>query len=727
MIKKRPYRKVVYRKKIMILLVQIVNRNLGDTVIADSAAYLIGQVLPWYGRQHYVIQHYDIQSEDYELVRLADMIIFDGGGLIKYRQEHFHQYVPALLACAEECGIPVYFNSVGVEGYDAQDERCLGLAQALNYNCVKGITVRDDMETLRRDYLKTDRIFTAAAVDPAIFTPQVYGIQKDDSSHIIGLGVVRSRIFEDYGIPEVTREFQLELWRGIIQQLEHNGYQWKLFVNGLRADYDFAEEILEYLGRTSQAQQYLVPRPIESRELVETIASFEGVIACRMHANIIAYALGVPSVGLVWNDKMVFWGERIGYPERFLSSGQFEPIRVVQCLMESISDGVKLGGSFMKTMKRSLTKPLGQFVKKYGAAAWKKKSRAYVPKPMDWSARLAASALGGIHMRYTNMNTPKGLEQAAEHGFRIFEADVRLTKDGQLVCVNGWSNGSYEKLGVNPQDYADGMDYGTFLKCRMYGNFETMDTARLFERMKREEGDWKLILDIGKPNKEVLADMIAMLRELCGSTAEQDASGDDSSMSDKQCVSSSAQDASGDDSSMSDKQCVSSSAQDASGDDNSMSDEQYGSMIRQHGSDCLKAEPDGAPDKELSYWADHLYIRVQSKYDVEAVQESGLPMQIMYYIPPKQRREEKNLSLDSIGKYCKKRKIQWLSMPKEALDDEVTAFLKKEKLKSCLFSYNSYTEVSQALEMGIDWVGTSYLSPEQMNEWYEWKYIIVIR
>ena len=91
MIKKRPYRKVVYRKKIMILLVQIVNRNLGDTVIADSAAYLIGQVLPWYGRQHYVIQHYDIQSEDYELVRLADMIIFDCGGLIKYRQEHFHQ------------------------------------------------------------------------------------------------------------------------------------------------------------------------------------------------------------------------------------------------------------------------------------------------------------------------------------------------------------------------------------------------------------------------------------------------------------------------------------------------------------------------------------------------------------------------------------------------------------------------------------------------------------
>lgn len=37
---KRPYRKIIYRKKVNILLVQIVNRNLGDTVIADNAAWL---------------------------------------------------------------------------------------------------------------------------------------------------------------------------------------------------------------------------------------------------------------------------------------------------------------------------------------------------------------------------------------------------------------------------------------------------------------------------------------------------------------------------------------------------------------------------------------------------------------------------------------------------------------------------------------------------------------
>ena len=79
---KRPYRKVIYRRKVMILLVQIVNRNLGDAVIAENAAYLVRQALPRLGRQHYVIQNYDIQSEDYELAAACDLMIFDGGGLI---------------------------------------------------------------------------------------------------------------------------------------------------------------------------------------------------------------------------------------------------------------------------------------------------------------------------------------------------------------------------------------------------------------------------------------------------------------------------------------------------------------------------------------------------------------------------------------------------------------------------------------------------------------------
>ncbi|KAI4448825.1 hypothetical protein C823_003352 [Eubacterium plexicaudatum ASF492] len=643
---KRPYRKIIYRKKVKILLIRIVNRNLGDQVIAENAAYLVRQALPRLTRRHYVLHSYDIQSEDYELLRTADLIIFVGGGLIKYRQEDFHTYVPSILEFAAEHAIPVCFNCVGVEGYDASDARCLRLAETLNAGCVKVITVRDDLETLQRDYIKSDCIAVSAAIDPAVFTSEVYGITRQTHSKVIGLGIVRHRIFEDYGITHITKEFQLEMWKGVAKELEARGYRWQFYVNGLRSDYDFAIELLQYMGRESEASVLLAPRPVESRELVALTASYAGVIACRMHANIIAYALGIPSVGLVWNDKMVFWGERIGCPERFLTSERFEPRQIVQCLEDSMGAGC---APCPDKLKQSICRPLRQFVHRYGAAAWKKNRSVHLKKPLNWADRLVAVALGGIGMRYSNMNTPDGLEHACAHGFRIFEADIRLTKDGKPVCVNGWSKGSYEKLGVDPQQYTDGMDYAEFMKCKMYGSYETMDAQHLLEQMCGKEGDWKLILDIGKPSKAILADMIIRLHEIC------------------------------------------------------------------------------LPYMDRINLTEHLFIRLQSKYDVEAVQEAALPMQVMYYVPPKQVREEKKTTLDSIGKYCKKRGIQWVSLPKETLDEEVMAYLHKQKLKSCLFSFNRYTEICMAVQMGVDWIATSYLSIAEMEDWYESGYTIVIR
>lgn len=717
MFKKRPYRKIIYREKVNILLVQIVNRNLGDAVIADNAEYLIRQALPRFQARHYVLQRYDIQSEDYERVKAADLVVFGGGGLVKYKQEEFHAYVPALLSCAREHDIPVYFNSVGVEGYDGEDPRCLRLAQALSFSCVKGITVRDDLETLRRDYLEEGRggdVFTAPTVDPAVYTPQAYGIRKEAQPDTVGLGIVRSRIFEDYGIPQVTREFQLEMWKGIVGELTARGYRWKLFVNGLRSDYDFAIEVLEYMGLASQASQFLAPRPITGSELAGTVASFAGVIACRMHANIIAYSLGVPSVGLVWNDKMVFWGERIGYPERFLSSGQFEPGLIVQRLADSIAQGVR---PCPAALKDSVQKPLRKFIRKYGSKAWRGKRGIYVQKPFDWAGHLVATALGGIDMRYTNMNTPKGLEKALAGGFRIFEADIRLTRDGQLVCVNGWSKGTYEKLGMD----MGGMKMGLDIDSKgMEPNTGGVKTGLQADGIKigADAGGVKTGFNVGSKDMGLQADGMKTELNVGSKDIGLHADGMDYNtfMGCRMYGSFETMDA---------RQLF----------------ERMQRMRQEDGGWKLILDI-GKPDKETladmirklhglcseqEDWKEHLVIRLQSKYDVEAVQEAGLPMQIMYYVPPKLKREEKGLALESVGKYCKKRGIRQVSMPKEALDEEVMEYLKKEKLKACVFSFNSYSEVLKAAQMGVDWIGTSYLSPRELLEWYEGKWTVVIR
>lgn len=506
-------KKVAVTSKVNILLVEIVNRNFGDGVIADNTCYLLQHTLPFFSRSHYSIYHYNIFVEDYEMVSKADIIIFDGGGIIKYKREKFYYHITKILECAQEHEIPVYFCGVGVEGYDETDERCQMLKKALRYSCVKGISVRDDLETLQTGYLQGVNTPCCLVWDPAICTKKVYGIRRNSHSNTIGLGIIRHKIFEDNDIPQVGKEQQLEMWKSLTEELEARGYEWKLFVNGAKDDYTFALEVLEYLGKMGEREKYLFPRPTESRELVETIASFKGVVAARMHANIIAYSLGIPSIGLVWNDKLTFWGKRIGFPERFLTVEHFNGKEIADCLQKSIKEGA---GRKKRHFQTSVYKPLKHFVRFYGKPLAQKKSKQTTLSEKNiWQKKLAATALGGYQLRYSGMNSPVTVAETIKNGFRYLETDVRFTADGRLVCVNSWSDKTYEKLGIPVGKYdKTGMPYEEFMKCRYYdGHYPVMDFEQLLHYMEQYR-DWKLIVDIGKPAKDKVEAYAIKINEL---------------------------------------------------------------------------------------------------------------------------------------------------------------------------------------------------------------------
>ena len=111
----------------------------------------------------------------------------------------------------------------------------------------------------------------------------------------------------------------------------------------------------------------------------------QGMIACRMHSNIIAYALGIPSVGLVWNNKMTFWGEKIGYPKRFVQSEELEAQYVAQLCEEILKEGTRKPSY---QMKQSVYKELRYFVRQY----CKKKIKEV--ETYDFSKHVFASAMG---------------------------------------------------------------------------------------------------------------------------------------------------------------------------------------------------------------------------------------------------------------------------------------------------------------------------------------------
>ena len=57
-----------------------------------------------------------------------------------------------------------------------------------------------------------------------------------------------------------------------------------------------------------------------------------------MHLSIISYALDVPSVNLVWNDKIPFFYQNIGYPDRAISIEDWNAEDVLKRLSEMEND-----------------------------------------------------------------------------------------------------------------------------------------------------------------------------------------------------------------------------------------------------------------------------------------------------------------------------------------------------------------------------------------------------
>lgn len=257
-------------------------------------------------------------------------IIFAGGGLIKYKYQDLPHHIDVILRFADRLGIPVMLSATGVEGYEKNNKECKRLKKALNRKCVKLITTRDDISLLNKSYITNSSTITARVADPACSFARYY-TPKVSKKKCIGVGTVREGLFIDNGI-DFKKQQMIALWNGICNELESRGYNYRLFTNGLKEDYAFAEELAE-------GKDIISERPRSASDLADTIYSFDAVIVGRLHASIVAYSYGIPGVGLVWNDKQKMFGECIGFPERFITVDKFDAKDIVDAMEKAISEG----------------------------------------------------------------------------------------------------------------------------------------------------------------------------------------------------------------------------------------------------------------------------------------------------------------------------------------------------------------------------------------------------
>ena len=607
-------------KKIKIVLVCLANNNLGDTIIADCTEYLIKKAAG-FKKNKYEIFRYSIFLDDVSQIKYADAVIFAGGGLIKYQVEDFYTSIIEILAQAQKYNIPVLFNSVGVENYDYNDNRCLALKEAVNQECVKSISIRDDIDTFLNNYLTNKNLSVSSVFDPAVWSDKVYKKDlKPSAKAYIGLGVAREALFTDYG-KNIDKQYMLDYWKNVALLLEEKGYKWKIFTNGAFLDEVFAKEVLAYIGHGE-----IMPRPLVANNLVKTINEFEAIIATRMHSNIVAYSLGITSIGLIWNDKLRMWGEKTGYPKRFIHPENLNAENTIAALESALKQGCS-GAN--KIQKQSVIKPIKYFLNTYCKKQNTKK------EVFDYKNKVIETAMGGIDNKHKNLNCLWEMERRTKSGCRIFEADVRVTPDLKAVCINGWSEQNAKLLSKDLNN-KKGLPYAEYKKCKYEDYFPVTTFEQLCDFLGKHK-KVRVILDVGLPPKDLTEDLF----------------------------------------------------------------EDISATLNNY-----KINPQNT------------IIRLQRKRDVDLWKKQKYPCKIAYYLPESEEEGKLSEKQQAAIDYCKKEKIELISLLSKTYDDYIAKLLKENSLKSIVFTYTKTEDLIDAFKKGANYAGSFYYSAKYIEDLY---------
>ena len=256
-------------------------------------------------------------------------------GALKFSTQDFSFIFKILTEVATSLDIPVFFSAASIEKPNNGDWRYHQLVEALNMPCVKIITTRDGIDGVSRlssGYVLNPDIVIDYVGDPALLIPDVYKIPLhfDNRDNLVGIGLVRRNIYKDYGTDSIDEEM---IYISLIRELDKRGIDWVMFCNGMKADYAMGKHILSKLNLPSDK---LLPRPLSAESYIDMIQHFDVIFCARFHACLTAYALGIPIVGLLWDDKLRFFAKIMGVEALFCEASQLDGVSISDKIIEAI-------------------------------------------------------------------------------------------------------------------------------------------------------------------------------------------------------------------------------------------------------------------------------------------------------------------------------------------------------------------------------------------------------
>ncbi len=325
-----------------ILIAAFFDDNFGDMLIRICFEKLLRAALKNLGmaQTDYEIDRMSLKEIDEEKIKSANLLFFAGGGIFGQSYLKLFDYIDPITRIAEANRIPVVFSSTGVNDMSVSDENRHRNIDLLRRSCIRAFSVRENPE-LFREYAKGSDLEIRPVCDPAVWTKYVYSheIQKVRDEKMrspgktIGVNVVRGGLFRDNDCAWSLKKEEAYLSE-LKTLLEEAGYTVRFFINGNTLDHN----AMGYFAENYAIPETRLISPDTTRELVEAIAGFDAVVAFRMHASIISYALDVPSINIVWNAKIPLFYQNIGYPERAIPLDSATPELIAEKAKSLLGD-----------------------------------------------------------------------------------------------------------------------------------------------------------------------------------------------------------------------------------------------------------------------------------------------------------------------------------------------------------------------------------------------------
>ena len=350
----------------LLLLTNRNSDNTGDQVIEACDISLLSAIMQQLGlevqitsRDASFVTKYVETKEPHALepaetlIEESDLILVGGAPMFNFLYQNFYERTAVTLELAEKHQKPVLFSAIGVEGYSDTNEKCQRLKKTLNLDCVRQITTRDDFQALQ-NYRENENLVIGKVADPAVFSSKVFEAFRADRGHgekkKIGIFILRQGGFVDNKVP-FSRDNAVSLWLDLLQELEARGYDYELTTSGHFADEAFLDYLIRKHGVREDKCTFNINTP---EQLIETISSCDAVISTRLHPSIVSFALDVPSLGIVWNQKVTGFYESIGYRDRVFETEGITAEKLADKLDQILSEGVKKDPEFLMSVYKTL-------------------------------------------------------------------------------------------------------------------------------------------------------------------------------------------------------------------------------------------------------------------------------------------------------------------------------------------------------------------------------------